>query len=163
MKACRTCKVSKAISEYHLNPGMVDGHRNDCKECKNKFAATHYKKTIGVAVELRGLKRRRNGEGLDPIKASLMGIRRNHKRKALELNANPGWRSDFDTFVLNEAAELCVLRRATTGFKWSIDHTIPLMHKEACGLHWHKNFEVVPHVWNCIKRNHNFDRFQKLQ
>lgn len=36
MKACRICNEEKPMSEFYKNPGMKDGHINNCKSCHNK-------------------------------------------------------------------------------------------------------------------------------
>lgn len=33
-KVCRSCGLTKAISDYYKHPQMKDGHLNKCKECQ---------------------------------------------------------------------------------------------------------------------------------
>jgi hypothetical protein len=35
-KVCRTCKIEKPITEFHLNAENKDGRTNDCGDCRNK-------------------------------------------------------------------------------------------------------------------------------
>ncbi len=158
-KVCRVCNLSFPTTWFNNHKGSKDGLRNDCKTCRSIYTHAVYKRTEGIKARQRGLRRNINGRGLDPVKAKSMGIRRNNKRKAANLNSLPKWYSDFDDFVLSEASELCKLREETTGIKWSIDHVVPFQHKDACGLHWHKNIQVVPHSWNCKKKNLHLNSF----
>lgn len=75
------------------------------------------------------------------------------ERKARERGAVPPWYGELDSFVLREAADLCILRRNATGFEWHIDHMVPLRAKKASGLHCHTNFQVIPAAMNISKRN----------
>lgn len=64
--------------------------------------------------------------------------------------------SEFDKFVMQEAAKLCVLRQVTTRFAWQIDHVVPLAKG---GTHAAENLQVVPAAWNAAKRDRNCDRY----
>lgn len=75
------------------------------------------------------------------------------KRKAAQRNAVPCWYSEFDEFVMIEAAGLALQRQRITGYAWHIDHMIPLQAKEACGLHCASNVQVIPGGPNISKNN----------
>jgi hypothetical protein len=68
-------------------------------------------------------------------------------------------KDELTEFVFQEAKKLCKEREKITGFKWHVDHIVPLQHKDACGLHIAANFQVVPAEWNHSKRNKNFDEY----
>lgn len=36
MKICKECKLPKELTEFYKDRLSADGHRNNCKECKNK-------------------------------------------------------------------------------------------------------------------------------
>lgn len=55
---------------------------------------------------------------------------------------------DFDCFVMLEAKRACVRRQAMTGYRWEIDHMIPL---NRGGLHKYHNLQVIPKVLNRLK------------
>lgn len=74
-----------------------------------------------------------------------------HKRNSIKRNSMPSWYGEFDDFVMEEAADLAKRREVATGIKWNIDHMIPLASKTACGLHWHKNIQVIPEKLNLNK------------
>jgi len=62
----------------------------------------------------------------------------------------PATFSDFDQFVMEEAAEACRRREAMTGYPWHIDHMIPLSRG---GLHCATNVQVIPARLNLWKRD----------
>lgn len=58
-----------------------------------------------------------------------------------------------DSFVWDEARNLASRRTSATGFKWSVDHIVPLRSEVVSGLHWHANLRVVPFAFNARKGN----------
>jgi 5-methylcytosine-specific restriction endonuclease McrA len=67
--------------------------------------------------------------------------------------------TELDELVLEEAFILAAQREESTGIKWSVDHIVPLNHKHASGLHNAWNVQVVPALWNSIKRNTNMTQY----
>ena len=74
-------------------------------------------------------------------------------RRARRFQSTPRWFSELDEFILVECSKLCILRKNTTLFSWSIDHMIPLQAANVCGLHVWNNFQVIPSKMNSAKRN----------
>jgi 5-methylcytosine-specific restriction endonuclease McrA len=64
--------------------------------------------------------------------------------------------SEFDRFVMHEAAVLCGLRGDVTKIDWQIDHIVPL---SKGGTHAAENLQVVPAVWNAAKRDHHCEKY----
>lgn len=75
------------------------------------------------------------------------------KRRATLLSSKEISWSELDQFVNTEAFSLCILREHTTGFKWQVDHMIPLKAKVVCGLHVWNNFQCIPKIVNLTKKN----------
>jgi len=78
------------------------------------------------------------------------------KRRSMRLKAVPAWANDFDDFVMEEASELARLRQSLTGFKWHVDHIVPLKSSLVCGLHWAANLQVIPASANISKSNRHW-------
>lgn len=72
------------------------------------------------------------------------------KRRAYKINATPIWANDF---FINEVFELARLRTRLFGFKWHVDHIVPLKSKKICGLHVENNLQVIPAIENHKKSN----------
>jgi len=43
-----------------------------------------------------------------------------------------------------------------TGERWSFDHSVPINSPLVCGLHYHKNIELMLAVPNSVKGNHHW-------
>ena len=152
-KTCSRCKNVKALEDFPVQSSRADGRHTHCKTCRSEYYASTY-----------SLEKRRKQHYRDHTKSKEQHknyYQRNkdkyyvnkQKRKELTKQATPAWSSDFDEFVLSEAYKLCKLREQTTNIKWEIDHIVPLQGYNVCGLHWHKNWRVIPMVLNRQKGN----------
>ncbi len=78
---------------------------------------------------------------------------RNMKRLTRKLNALPAWVKEPELWLIKEFYHLAKLRTKATGFRWSVDHIIPLQGKLVCGLHVPTNLQVIPGKLNSQKHN----------
>jgi hypothetical protein len=76
-----------------------------------------------------------------------------HLRRTLEKEMTP-----FDVFTFNEAYDVRVRREKLFGFKWHIDHIIPVTKG---GTNTYTNIQVVPASWNARKGNKHAENFFK--
>lgn len=60
---------------------------------------------------------------------------------------------ELTEFVFSEAYDLAKIREKQFGFKWHVDHIVPLNGKTVCGLHVWNNLQVIPAVQNLSKGN----------
>ena len=74
----------------------------------------------------------------------------NAARRASENGATPEWANQF---FISEAYDLAQRRTNATGFRWHVDHIVPLKSKLVCGLHTEHNLQVIPATQNCSKSN----------
>lgn len=72
------------------------------------------------------------------------------KRRAITKQATPKWANQF---FMREIYDLARLRTKLTGFKWHVDHIVPLRSDVVCGLHCEYNLQVIPAVANIRKNN----------
>ena len=77
----------------------------------------------------------------------------NNKRRADKLNRTPKWLTKDDLWLIKEAYELSALRTKLFGFKWHVDHIIPLKGKTVSGLHVPNNLQVIEGKLNIMKNN----------
>ena len=145
---------------------MKDGRLNKCAECVVKDVAEWRRKNPEARKKEHARKRERNGLRTrkeyfkdrfpNPIGRKATALKYSYKRRRLEEKT---FQQEFDEFVFEEAALLCKLREKATGFKWHIDHIVPMMHKKASGLNTAFNLQVVPASWNIRKGNRNMDEY----
>ena len=70
--------------------------------------------------------------------------------EAQKIKAMPSWANKF---FMEEAYDLAQRRTRVVGFKWQVDHIVPLRSKIVCGLHVHNNLQVIPAKANVMKGN----------
>ena len=74
----------------------------------------------------------------------------NIKRKSYVIKATPKWANEF---FIKEIYHLAQLRSCHLGYKWHVDHIVPLRSKIVCGLHVENNLRVIPGQQNQFKSN----------
>ena len=147
---------------------MRDGHLNKCRACVVAVVAKW--RTENPDCRKREHVRVREKEGFSTREQYLKEHTENaigrkasaskyaHKRR-LQLRDRTVNMTELDELVLEEAFILAAQREESTGIKWSVDHIVPLNHKHASGLHNAWNVQVVPALWNSIKRNTNMTQY----
>lgn len=81
-----------------------------------------------------------------PAKAAAMAA----LRRARIAQATPVWANKF---FIEEIYDLAQRRTEMLGFRWHVDHIVPLKSKSVCGLHVECNLQVIPAAQNCSKHN----------
>ena len=166
MKHCKWCQTDKPLDSFHKHKGMKDGHLNKCGECVVASVAK-WRKENPECRKIEHIKvREKTGmlsreSYLKKVTESAIGRKVSvtkymHKRR---LQKEHYFCEEFDKFAVEEALSLCALREEATGFKWNLDHIVPLNHKTACGLHVAANLQVVPASWNFKKGNRNMNTY----
>lgn len=152
-KTCTKCKQLKGLGCFPMQSSNKDGRHTHCKSCRSAYYSSIYnsekrkEKYLSNHAQEKQNRReyyRQNTGAYFVNKA---------RRRARLLQATPKWYDAFDDFVLSEAYDLCKLRESITGTKWEVDHVVPLQGKTVSGLHWHKNWEVIPRYNNRSKGN----------
>lgn len=82
------------------------------------------------------------------------------RRRAMKLQATPQWANDF---FIKEAYHLAKLRSRVLGFKWQVDHIVPLKSAIVCGLHCEANLQVIPQIANLSKGNREWPNMPRCK
>jgi hypothetical protein len=152
-KVCSVCKEEKSLSLFYKRGGKEAGYRSFCKKCKSEKDAKRYNSDKRKNLYLRKHQQEKEArKDYYKINKESYFVRK-AQRRAKTLQAIPKWYSSFDDFVLKEAYELCKLRKELLGIDYEVDHIVPLQGKTVCGLHWHKNWAVIPKHENRSKGN----------
>ena len=72
------------------------------------------------------------------------------KRRAQKVQATPAWANEF---FIAEVYDLANRRTKALGFKWEVDHIVPLKSEVVCGLHVENNLRVISAAMNRNKSN----------
>jgi hypothetical protein len=180
MKLCCKCKTAKPTTDFYANKRMKDGLNTFCILChkadnvarkkinraKPEFKAKElaWKKLYRErTVEQRAayISEWRN-QNREYVLTYGRDYRKKHKerynylcqlRKISLLQRTPNWLTDDDLWMIEQAYELASLRTKMFGFKWHVDHVIPLRGKQVSGLHVPTNLQVIPQSENQRKTN----------
>lgn len=172
MKACSKCGVVKPLAEFHNSSSITSGKVARCKPCT--LAALYAQKARDPAKAAEAVKSwvARNRARSNEIKAKYVAAHPERRKdttnrwsrenrpkenaklaryRAKQKQATPKWASKF---IIGEAYELADLRTKALGFKWEVDHIVPLQSRIVCGLHCEANLQVIPAAKNKSKGNH---------
>lgn len=134
---------AQSIIWRRSNPEKVRAmnQRHYAKADKSKIAENNRAWREANREKVRASVRKWNNENAPDRKA---------KKKAEEYNATPLWANDF---FIKEAYRLARHRTQLFGFKWQVDHIVPIISKHVCGLHCEDNMQVIPAKHNAAKGN----------
>lgn len=155
-KLCNMCKSTKEVCQFYKQTTSKDGLYSYCKDCVKAKNAKYYKSNKLAcntqAAEWKKSNRQRARELNKLSKARNRGFFANKEaiRRAAKHQATPKWANEF---IISEIYELAALRSKMTGFKWEVDHIIPLKGKLVCGFHVETNLQVIPALLNRKKHN----------
>ena len=150
-KSCSRCKQLKILAAFAINPSRKDGHNNECKDCYNERYRLRTP-TSKRYTKFGGTKEEYNKQYYPQHYQNNKGYYRN-KCAIRERNIKQAFPDWANKFYIYEAYELAQLRSKLFGFLWEVDHIIPLVNKQVCGLHVEHNLQVVPAQWNKQKSN----------
>jgi hypothetical protein len=169
MEASRKEALKKGHTQYFSGVQCVKGHvsarrakTGECLECR-KCALVIWRKNNKEAVrqhnavqykkypELKAEWALRNKKYARTHKAKI-----NAKTRAYQvskINRTPKWIDNEEAWLINEIYELAIKRTEVTGYKWHVDHIIPLRGNNVSGLHTADNLQVILAVDNVRKSN----------
>lgn len=145
---CLVCRAENLVEWRKKNPAKVKQHNDTQHErYAEKLSARSRKFYAEHAETLRAQKQEYQRNNLH-IYAKIKA-----KRKAAQLKRTPAWLTEDDHWMIEQAYELAALRTKMFGFKWNVDHIIPLQGKLVSGLHVPTNLQVITSTENRRKSN----------
>lgn len=159
---CKVCGVAKPYKGSCVSCSRVTKARYKVRHMlKVKAGRTAYKKAKHAAgATARATKKAERRATLRTRRLAAKKAWKIHNRGAVnastagrfaaKMHATPPWANKF---FIEEAYHLAALRSDMMGFKWEVDHILPLRHKLFCGLHVEYNLQVIPRVDNMRKGN----------
>ena len=75
------------------------------------------------------------------------------KRRFCKKQRLPIWVDKEHLWMIKEIYKLAQLRNKHFGFKWHVDHIVPLINNKVSGLHVYQNLQVIPSIVNLRKSN----------
>lgn len=134
-KKCSSCEELLHISNFCKRKDTKHGYCARCRLCESIRHKEYYQ------------------ENIDKFRAADVR-RRTGVKKAI-----PAWYSELDELVLQEMHDLAKLRKDALGIQYHIDHIIPLKNDLVCGLHWHKNWQLITAEENLSKSNKLLEKY----
>ena len=146
-KTCSLCGESDKLFRYRWH-GQNKSHLfvSRCADCEKRLTKEHQQKNRAYWRELNR-KSYSNWSPEQKEKRNKQSYLR-HKRTRVRSRGD-----ELTEFVFSEAYDLAKIREKVFGFKWHIDHIIPLNGKRVSGLHVWNNLQVIPAVENLSKGN----------
>lgn len=146
--ACVECNRLAKAKRYAADPALAN-------QQKAVWVAANRDRVNKNAVKwsrANAAKRRANHAKWYADNPHLVAARTVRRRSSIA-SSTAGWDRELTDFTMAEASRLARLRAEVTGFKWHVDHMIPLRCRMARGLHVWSNLQVIPRWMNLRKNN----------
>ena len=178
MKRCSKCNVDKQLDLFSKCAANKDGFHRWCKECskaskkewyvKNaeserskalKYHYENYEKNKERIIKTANEWQNRNKDRYKEIAKKCYEKTKNKKfawqafARAAKRNAVPKWINEDLKQEIQKFYVEARLKTRETGTKYEVDHIVPLMGKEVCGLHVPWNLRVITQFENRSKQN----------
>jgi hypothetical protein len=156
VKKCSKCAEVFGEEFFHKKTAAKDGLYPYCIRCTKQKNAKYYSENKAFFAESSLAWKRANRGKIAASARSYdrkIQARRNKieaARRAAKIQSLPAWANEF---FIAEAYDLAATRSKVLGFKWHVDHIVPLKSPIVCGLHTEQNLRVIPARENISKGN----------
>jgi hypothetical protein len=172
-KICIKCKETKDLNLFTVNKDSKDGRHSFCKECfkiynKQRYAdkkAQINEQALNYYKQNKDKRKEYKIQNKEVIKSKTRiyvqknldyFMFKNAYRRALKRNATPSWITKDQLQSIRKIYKEAKNKEIQTGFKWHVDHIIPLNGSNVCGLHVPWNLQLLPAEQNLSKGNKVF-------
>jgi hypothetical protein len=160
-KVCIHCKVEKPTSEFRMNRSSSDGLRHECKDCKYEMDREYRISNWDTLYVKKKKYADDNRESLNKSRMRLYysNVNKYRSRSLFYIqarrNSQPKWTIQFkDEWDKLNSKRLRI--EELTGNKYNIDHIIPVMHPDVCGLSVPWNYQLLTKQDN-VRKSNQFD------
>jgi len=146
-KVCTKCGETSKPFRYRWH-GQNQKHLfvSHCVDCEKAITKKHQQENREYWRELNKKSYSNWTEDFRAKRNKAASIR--HKRTRISSRGD-----ELTEFIFSEAYDLAKIREQVFGFKWHVDHIIPLNGKNVSGLHVWNNLQVIPASINLSKGN----------
>lgn len=149
-RKCINCGNKKQLNEFNKQASAKSGYRSKCKNCQAIESKQYYERN----------KSKINAKSKKHYELNKRAyLEKYARRRAAKIQAVPKWYSELDSFIFEEMRDLCKLRYNLTNVIHEIDHIVPLQSNIVCGLHWHKNWQILTRAENRSKSNKLLEKY----
>lgn len=169
-KTCPRCKEEKDPSLFGKDKNRKDGLNPYCKICLNEKSKNYFSANAESVRKTKIEYDRRNKEKIAGWRADNSEYLRSYwaeygkryraenipetraktrRQQAARRKAVPGWIDRAKEVAVYEEAA----RRRLLGENVEVDHIVPILGKNFCGLHWHGNLRVISAFANRSRGN----------
>lgn len=166
-KSCSRCGLTKLLSDFPKAASCKDGHRSYCKKCRQVYMAAwydenrelHYARSRKWVTENqeqnRQYKRKHNAKAVADGRSAEYKRRwraANQERSRASVSARRRRLAQATPRWVDKAAIIKIYEEAVRQ-GLTVDHIVPIKHKDVCGLHVPWNLTLVPASDNYSKGN----------
>lgn len=145
---CRPCVMAYHKAYREANADKIAAQKLEWKQANREHVAAKDKAYAEANPEKRTLARKKWAAANPGKDVASKALNAQKRKKRI-----PTWLSEDDKWMVEQAYELAAVRSKMFGFKWHVDHVIPLNGKRVSGLHVPTNLQVVPWLDNLKKHN----------